>query len=83
MKCVFLLILLCPTHEVFQNKCCFCGAGENVCGAVLSIRFSEDIVSVWNKNASDYQVITEFGLKGNRLLSTMFDIKEYWIQRYG
>ncbi|KAK9755745.1 hypothetical protein RND81_01G047100 [Saponaria officinalis] len=57
MKCVFLLILLCPTHEVFQNKCCFCGAGENVCGAVLSIRFSEDIVSVWNKNASDYQAI--------------------------
>ncbi|KAB2630523.1 eukaryotic translation initiation factor NCBP-like [Pyrus ussuriensis x Pyrus communis] len=27
--------------------------GENICGAVLSIRFNEDILSVWNRNASD------------------------------
>jgi hypothetical protein len=30
--------------------------GDNICGAVLSIRFNEDIVSVWNRNASDHQV---------------------------
>ncbi|KAK9664652.1 hypothetical protein RND81_14G058500 [Saponaria officinalis] len=31
--------------------------GEDVCGAVLSVRFNEDIVSVWNKNASDHQAV--------------------------
>ncbi|KAK9732673.1 hypothetical protein RND81_04G014400 [Saponaria officinalis] len=31
----------------------------------------------WNE-----KVITEFGLDGNRWLSTMFDIKEYWILAY-
>lgn len=30
--------------------------GDNVCGAVLSVRFNEDILSVWNRNASDQQV---------------------------
>lgn len=30
--------------------------GDDVCGAVLSVRFSEDILSVWNRNASDNQV---------------------------
>lgn len=27
--------------------------GSEVCGAVVSIRYQEDIISVWNKNASD------------------------------
>ncbi|KAG6473453.1 hypothetical protein ZIOFF_067369 [Zingiber officinale] len=27
--------------------------GDDVCGAVLSIRLNEDILSVWNRNASD------------------------------
>lgn len=31
--------------------------GDNICGAVLSIRFNEDILSVWNRNASDHQVL--------------------------
>ncbi|KAK9153326.1 hypothetical protein Sjap_000806 [Stephania japonica] len=30
---------------------------ENICGAVLSVRFNEDIVSVWNRNASDHQAV--------------------------
>ncbi|KAK4343813.1 hypothetical protein RND71_036907 [Anisodus tanguticus] len=30
--------------------------GDNICGAVLSIRFNEDILSVWNRNASDNQL---------------------------
>jgi len=29
---------------------------DNICGAVLSVRFNEDIISVWNRNASDHQV---------------------------
>ncbi|KAM7251100.1 hypothetical protein ACFE04_022983 [Oxalis oulophora] len=31
--------------------------GDNVCGAVLSVRFNEDILSVWNRNASDHQAV--------------------------
>uniref|UniRef100_A0A2P2K5S3 mRNA cap-binding protein n=1 Tax=Rhizophora mucronata TaxID=61149 RepID=A0A2P2K5S3_RHIMU len=31
--------------------------GENICGAVLSIRYNEDILSVWNRNASDHQAV--------------------------
>ncbi|KAJ9586754.1 hypothetical protein L9F63_019653, partial [Diploptera punctata] len=27
--------------------------GEEICGAVVSIRYQEDIISVWNKTASD------------------------------
>uniref|UniRef100_A0A8C4QWP0 Eukaryotic translation initiation factor 4E family member 2 n=1 Tax=Eptatretus burgeri TaxID=7764 RepID=A0A8C4QWP0_EPTBU len=28
--------------------------GEEICGAVVSIRFQEDIISIWNKTASDH-----------------------------
>ncbi|KAF7147784.1 hypothetical protein RHSIM_Rhsim03G0001600 [Rhododendron simsii] len=31
--------------------------GDNVCGVVLSIRFNEDILSVWNRNAPDHQAV--------------------------
>jgi len=31
--------------------------GDTVCGAVLSIRFGEDILSVWNRNSSDNQAV--------------------------
>ncbi|THG03528.1 hypothetical protein TEA_009754 [Camellia sinensis var. sinensis] len=30
---------------------------DNICGVVLSIRFNEDILSVWNRNASDHQAV--------------------------
>ncbi|CAN8243988.1 unnamed protein product [Cochlearia groenlandica] len=30
---------------------------DNICGAVLSLRFNEDIISVWNRNASDHQAV--------------------------
>lgn len=29
---------------------------DNVCGIVLSVRFNEDLVSVWNRNAPDGRV---------------------------
>lgn len=31
--------------------------GDSICGAVLSIRFNEDILSVWIRNASDNQAM--------------------------
>ncbi|KAK8962607.1 Eukaryotic translation initiation factor NCBP [Platanthera guangdongensis] len=31
--------------------------GEDICGIVLSIRFNEDILSIWNRNASDHQAV--------------------------
>merc|ERR1712076_238325 len=30
--------------------------GEEICGAVVSIRFQEDILSIWNKTACDQAV---------------------------
>ena len=27
--------------------------GEEICGAVVSVRFNEDILSVWNRTAND------------------------------
>ena len=30
--------------------------GEEICGAVVSIRFQEDIISVWNRSAGDQAV---------------------------
>lgn len=30
--------------------------GDNICGAVFSIRHNEDLVSVWNRDASDQRV---------------------------
>eukprot|EP00850_Spirogloea_muscicola_P004064 SM000017S02804 [mRNA] locus=s17:383626:385920:- [translate_table: standard] len=33
--------------------------GESVCGAVLSIRTGDDIVSVWNRDASDSQAVMQ------------------------
>ncbi|XP_077987659.1 eukaryotic translation initiation factor 4E type 2-like isoform X2 [Glandiceps talaboti] len=32
--------------------------GEEICGAVVSIRFQEDIISIWNKTASDQATTT-------------------------
>ena len=39
--------------------------GDNICGAVLSIRFNEDILSLWNRNASDHQVSSSFCISWN------------------
>lgn len=30
--------------------------GDEICGAVLSIRSSEDIISVWNKTAANGRI---------------------------
>ena len=36
--------------------------GNEICGAVLSIRFQEDIISIWNRNAgkcTDFVHVTD------------------------
>ncbi|KAB7495719.1 hypothetical protein Anas_09470 [Armadillidium nasatum] len=32
--------------------------GEEICGAVISVRFQEDIISVWNRTAQDSYTTT-------------------------
>jgi len=32
--------------------------GEEICGAVISVRFQEDILSLWNRTADDQQTVT-------------------------
>lgn len=32
--------------------------GSEVCGAVISVRFQEDIISIWNRNAADQATTT-------------------------
>jgi translation initiation factor 4E len=37
--------------------CQFTGINpEEICGAVVSIRYSEDIISVWNKSSTDHEI---------------------------
>ena len=36
--------------------------GNEICGAVLSIRFQEDIISIWNRNAGACSVDFGFNL---------------------
>ena len=36
--------------------------GDEICGAVISIRQAEDIVSIWNKTASDNNIIGKIRL---------------------
>eukprot|EP01118_Nematostelium_gracile_P005383 TRINITY_DN16_c0_g1_i1.p1 TRINITY_DN16_c0_g1~~TRINITY_DN16_c0_g1_i1.p1 ORF type:complete len:235 (+),score=56.84 TRINITY_DN16_c0_g1_i1:53-757(+) len=45
------------------------GVGDEICGAVLSIRFNEDIVSIWNRTATDQ----ESKLKIQERLNIIFD----------
>ncbi|CAH9078803.1 unnamed protein product [Cuscuta epithymum] len=49
---------------------------DNICGAVLSIRFNEDILSVWNRNASDQQAIAAIreSIKRHLKLPTAYEI---------
>ncbi|GJU49945.1 eukaryotic translation initiation factor NCBP [Tanacetum coccineum] len=47
----------------YLPSCCIILVGDqldysdNICGAMLSIRFNEDILCVWNRNASDNQTM--------------------------
>ena len=34
--------------------------GEEICGAVVSVRYQEDILSIWNKSANDTGLCSKF-----------------------
>ncbi|KAK6289068.1 hypothetical protein POUND7_000609 [Theobroma cacao] len=51
------LILVCMCLKVLALVVDQLDYGDNICGAVLSIRFNEDILSVWNRNVSDHQAV--------------------------
>ena len=38
--------------------------GNEVCGAVISVRFSEDILSIWNRNANNTEVSARYPTHG-------------------
>lgn len=56
--------MLYPSFYLFLQLLALVGDqlddADNICGAVLSVRFNEDIISVWNRNASDHQVREPF-----------------------
>lgn len=44
----------------WEDVCCAIvgeqfGVGDEICGAVLSVRFQEDIISIWNRTASNHE----------------------------
>lgn len=55
--------------------------GDEICGAVVSIRFQEDILAIWNKTASDQQVTNRIRDTLSRVLnlpaSTLMEYKKH------
>lgn len=44
-------------------------AGNEICGVVVSVRYQEDILSIWNRTASDQMVTTRIRDALKRLLN--------------
>lgn len=55
--------------------------GDEICGAVVSIRFQEDIIAIWNRTASEQQVINRIRDTLSRVLylpaNTAMDYKKH------
>ncbi|XP_061835723.1 eukaryotic translation initiation factor 4E type 2 isoform X3 [Nerophis lumbriciformis] len=55
--------------------------GEEICGAVVSVRFQEDIISIWNKTAGDRSTTTRIRDTLRRVLNlppnTLMDYKTH------
>lgn len=48
------------TARYWEDVCCAIvgeqfGVGDEICGAVLSLRFQEDIISIWNRTATNHE----------------------------
>ena len=56
--------------------------GEEICGAVVSIRFQEDIISVWNRTANDNLVTNRIRDTFRRVLNlppgTIIEYIKFW-----
>lgn len=54
---------------------------DEVCGCVLSVRIQEDIISIWNKDESNNQVLNRIRETTRRVLnlptSTVFEYKSH------
>lgn len=44
-------------------------AGDEICGIVVSVRYQEDILSIWNRTATDQMVTTRIRDALKRLLN--------------
>ena len=56
--------------------------GEEICGAVVSVRFQEDIISIWNRTASDTAVTNRIRDTFRRVLNlpqdTAIEYFKFW-----
>ena len=56
--------------------------GEEICGAVVSVRFHEDIISIWNRTASDTAVTNRIRDTFRRVLNlpqdTAIEYFKFW-----
>ena len=52
----------------------FAEASEEVCGAVLSVRNGEDILSIWTRNNGGRVLKIRWGLKSKNLMSSTDNI---------
>ena len=56
--------------------------GDEICGAVVSIRYQEDIISVWNRTANDTMVTNRIRDTFRRVLNsppgTIIEYIKFW-----
>lgn len=54
----------------YMSICHFCRqAGNEICGVVVSVRYQEDLLSIWNRTASDQLTISRIRDALKRLLN--------------
>ena len=68
-------ILLAMLGEQFM-------VGEEICGAMVSVRYNEDIISLWNRNADDEGVTNRIRDTFRRVLNlppdTIIQYQKFW-----
>ena len=56
--------------------------GEEICGAMVSVRYNEDIISLWNRNADDEGVTNRIRDTFRRVLNlppdTIIQYQKFW-----
>ena len=68
-------ILLAMLGEQFM-------VGEEICGAMVSVRFNEDILSLWHRNSNDEGVVNRIRDTFRRVLNlppaTIIEYQKFW-----
>lgn len=63
-----LLVLIGEEYQIIRD----------VCGAIISSRYNEDIISIWIANSDDHEMLKEFIKKSLSLpVNTAFDYKPH------